>query len=158
MHGSLAEGLINAVATQEPSLVLMTQHHASSAPALGTAGEAVAASSPVPVAIVIGEASAIEAVQLVEPHARDDHGDAAATGLAEELAARIGGKNLVRYEATEVPSASDLRPGQLRIAAVNSWEMLATSDPPHGAALVLVLEPALPASTAAAADAELRLR
>ena len=127
-------------------------------PALGTAAEAVAASIPSPVAIVIGDASAIEEVQLVEPHARDDHRRPAATGLAEELASRIGGKNLVRYEASEFLPASDLRPGQLRIAAVNSWEMLATSDPPHGAALVLVLEPALPASTAAAADAELRLR
>jgi hypothetical protein len=132
--------------------------HASAAPALGTAGEAVAASSPVPVAIVIGDASAIGEVQLVEPHARDDHRDAAALGLAEELALRIGGKTLVRYQASEFPSASDLRPGQLRVAAVSSWEVLAASDPSTGAALVLVLEPAVPASTAAVADAGLRLR
>ncbi len=130
VHGSLAEGVINTVAAHQPSLVLMTQRHASAAPALGTAAEAVAASIPSPVAIVIGDASAIGEVQLVEPHSPDDHHDQAAIGLAEELASRIGGKNLVRCPASELLSASDLRPGQLRIAAVSSWERPRASDRP----------------------------
>ena len=89
----------------------MTQRHASAAPALGTAAEAVAASIRSPAAIVISDPSAIGEVQLVERYSPDDRHDHGAIGLAEELASRIGGKNLVRCPASEVLPASDLRPG-----------------------------------------------
>jgi Kef-type K+ transport system membrane component KefB len=157
VHGSLEEGVINTVAVHHPSLVLITQQSASAAPALGTAGEAVAATIPSPVAIVIGDVQAIASVQLVETHSDGHHTDQESIGLAEELATRIGGKKLIRSRSSQLPSAEELQAGQVCIAAVTSWEMLAASDPPEGAALMFVLEPALSASAAGAADAELRL-
>ena len=158
VHGSLAEGVVNAVAAHHPSLVLVTQRSAAAAPAFGTAGEAVAATIPSPVAIVIGEATKIGEVRLVETHSSADHPHNGAIGLAEELASRIAGKNLVRQQASELPSTGDLRPEQVCIAAVSSWEMLAASDPPEGAALIFVLQPAGDPSTSTPADAELRIR
>jgi hypothetical protein len=150
--------VINIVASHHPSLVLITQRSAAAAPALGTAGEAVAATIPSPVAIVIGEAPTIAEVQLVETHSAEEHRDQQSLGLAEELAFRIGGKKLIRDRSSGLPSTDELRAGQICVAAVTSWEMLAASDPPRGAALIFVLEPAIPVSTVGAADAELRVR
>ena len=158
VHGSLEEGVINTVATHHPSFVIITQRSASAAPALGTAGEALAATLPSPVAIVVGEVATITEVQLVETRAAEDPREPKSVGLAEDLASRIGGKKLIRNRLSEFASNGELRPGQIRIAAATSWEMLAASDPPAGAALMFVLEPAITADAAGAADAELRLR
>jgi Kef-type K+ transport system membrane component KefB len=158
VHGSLEEGVINIVATHHPSLVLITQRSASAAPALGTAGEAVAATSSSPVAIVIGDAAMIAEVQLVETHSSEAHREDDAMGLAHELASRIGGKKMVHRRSSELPATDDLRSGQICVAAVTSWEMLAASEPPDGAALIFVIKPALPVGTVNAADAHLRVR
>jgi hypothetical protein len=96
VNSSLPEGVINIVAVHQPSLVLVTQRHASTGLMLGSSGEAVAA--------------------------------------------RIGRKHVTRRESAELPSASELRPGQLCIAPATSRELLAASDPPAGAALVFVVD------------------
>ena len=137
---SLAEGIVNVVAVQEPSLVLVGQRSLAVPPALGSSGEAVAASISAPVAIVVGNAARIDEVVLVETdRARERRGDGA-VGVAEELASRIGGKRVTLREAAESSSFGRLAPGQVCIAPANSWELLAASDPPDGATLVMVLD------------------
>jgi hypothetical protein len=141
---SLAEGIINVVAEQEPSLVLVGQRSASAHPALGGSGEAVAASVTVPVAILIGHAERIGEVLLMDG-AAEGSGDGSPSGaavLAGELADRIGGKAVTHRVGGEGTSLGNLRAGQLCIAAVDSWEVMAAQDPPSGAALIMVLEPA----------------
>jgi hypothetical protein len=147
IHSSFAEGIVNAVAHREHSFVLVGQRSATATPALGGPGEAVAASIASPVAVVIGEVQKIREVVLVED---DPAGDGARNGaavVAAELAARIGGKSVTRRPAGEATPFSDLTPGQLCIAPTRSWQALAASDPPDGAAVVMVLDPPLPVST-----------
>lgn len=155
VHGSLVEGVINTVAAHQPSLVLIGQRSASSALALGGAGEAVAAAVASPVAIVVGDATTIAGVELIETESPEVHHDRVASRLAEELALRIGGKDFVRHRVAELPSNSRLRPGQVSIAAVTSGEMLVASDPPEGAAVIFVLKSG--SGRPATAAAELRL-
>ena len=145
VHTSLAEGIINIAAVQRPSLVLVGQRTASAHLALGSAGEAVAASITSPVAIVVGDAKRIVEVVLIESERPAGPGRDSAVALAAELAARVGGKSVtVRpagQAAGQAQSFSDLAPGQLWIAPANSWQVLAAPDPPPGAALMMVLEP-----------------
>ena len=56
VHTSLADGIINIVAVQEPSLVLVGRRSASVPLALGSSGEAIAASITTPVATRAGNA------------------------------------------------------------------------------------------------------
>ncbi len=141
VHGSFAEGVVNAVTEQEPSFVLVGQSSASATPALGGPGEAVAASIAQPVAIVIGEAARIREVVLVETQQAADRQSNGAVAIAAELAARIGGRHVRVRPAGDSPFFSDLRPGQLCIAPTNSWQALAASDPPNGAAVLMVHDP-----------------
>ena len=139
---SFVDGVINVVAAQEPSFVLIGQRRASTGPAFGTSGEAVAASITAPVAIVIGDATAIgEVVLFATEHAPDDERHGASAGFAAELATRIAGNAVAFPDGTDSPPASDLAPGQLGIAQAASWDVLAALDPPAGSALLLVLEP-----------------
>ena len=150
LHGSFAEGIINAVAEHQPSLVLVAQQSASASPALGSSGEAVAASIDPPVAVVIGELERIRQVVLSDRESRDDsqRGDRPpsdsqpndAVTIATELARRIGGKNITIRPTRNPTSFDDLVPGQLCIAPTNSWQALAASDPPKGAALLMTIE------------------
>ena len=150
---SLAEGVINAAAVQEPSFVLIGQRRVAAASALSSPGEAVAAYSTSPVAIVIGDATGIREVVLIETErSRDAQSDDTAVGLAAELASRIGRRRVSVRKANELPNTGELSRGQLAIAPATSWEILAASDPPTGAALLLVLEPRLPFDEAGAAE------
>ncbi len=135
---SFADGIVNVVATEEPSLVVVCQRTVAGASALGGPGEAVASAISAPVAIVVGEMERIAQAVLVGAARADDeqHGAAA---LAAELAGRIAGKNVERRSG-ESASFGDLRPGQLCIAPAHSWQMLAASDPPEGTGLMMVLE------------------
>jgi Kef-type K+ transport system membrane component KefB len=135
---SFAEGIVNAVITQEPSLVLVCQRRVAGASAVGGPGEAVAAATSAPVAIVVGQTDRIAEVLLIDAERPSDEQPQIA-GLAAELAARIAGKN-VEHRSDESKSFGDLRPGQLCIAPAHSWQVLAASDPPEGAALMMVLE------------------
>lgn len=142
VDSSFAEGVVNAAAQLEPSFVIVGQRSGSD-PAFGGPGESVAASIPSPVAIMIGEAAKIREVLLVAAQRSSDGEPYDSVRISAELAARVGGKNV-----TVVPagSAADLTPGQLCIAPVSSWEALAGSDPPSGAAMLVVLEPPVPPS------------
>jgi Kef-type K+ transport system membrane component KefB len=145
VHPSLAEGIINVVAEHEPSLVLVGQRTASAHPALGGVGEAIAASVPIPVAILIGKADRIGEVVLVDAdpaRGGDQNGNpGSAAAVAAVLAARIGGKNVKHRELSDKSALGDLRVGQLCIAPVDSWQVMAAADPPDGAALLMVLQP-----------------
>jgi Kef-type K+ transport system membrane component KefB len=143
VNTSFAEGVVNAVTEQEPSLVLVGQRSASETPALGGPGETIAASIPTPVAIVIGEATKIRDVILVEPLGPARQPPTAA-GIAAQLASRIGGRNVTTRPAGNSPFFSDLTPGQLCIAPTNSWQAFAASDPPEGAAVLMVPDPPRP--------------
>ena len=144
LHGSFAEGIVNAVAEQEPSLVLVGQRRASTAPALGGPGEAVAASIASPVAIVIGDIEKIRDVVLLNGQPSDDGPAYGAVEIAAELATRIGGKNIKVHPAGDPTLFDNLAPGQLAIAPTSSWQALAAADPPAGAALIMVLDPPQP--------------
>ena len=140
VHRGLAEGVVLAVAAQDPSLVIVGQRQAAD-PALGSAGEAVAASVTAPVAIVIGEADRVGEVLLIEtPSASDGRGDESAR-LAAELARRLGGNAVKRVPAAEFPAPEELAPGQVCVAASSSEQVLAASDPAPGAVLVIALAP-----------------
>jgi hypothetical protein len=148
VHTALAEGILNAALAEQASLVLIGQHSAEAASALGTSGEAVAAATPVPVAILLGDLKSIGEVQLIrteEPH--PGHPASNASRLAAELAARIGGPNVRAREPDGPAWAGELRPGQLCIAPATSWQLLASSDPPPGTAIVIVLESGAPWQT-----------
>ncbi len=141
VHTTLAEGIINVAAAERPSLILVGQRHASAHPALGGAGEAVAASITAPVAIVIGDAARIGEVVLVQADRPDQARGDGAAGLAAELAARIGGKGVIKHEAGAVQTFTEVAAGQLWIAPADSGQVLAAADPPSGSALMMVLEP-----------------
>jgi hypothetical protein len=149
VHGSFAEGIINAVAEHEPSFVLVAQRRASPSPAVGSAGEAVAASIDAPVAVVIGEVDRIREVLLIdgasggEPQ-RDESQPKTGVTMVTELARRIGGKNVTVRATGDSTSFADLTPGQLCIAPTSSWQALLASDPPEGAALLMTVEPPTP--------------
>jgi Kef-type K+ transport system membrane component KefB len=141
VDASLAEGIINVAAEQEPSFVLVGQRSASAHPALGGSGEAVAAAITTPVAILIGEAARIREVVLIDRGGEGVTNGKGPAGLAAELAARIGGKSVTVRSSGDTQSFQGLAPGQLWIAAADSGEVLAAADPPEGAVLMLVLDP-----------------
>ena len=146
VHGSFAEGIVNAVAEHEPSFVLVAQRRASANPAIGNAGEAVAASIDAPVGVVIGEVERLREVVLIDRawhggvQRADGHADNEVT-VATELARRIGGRNVTIRPGGDSESFGDVAPGQLWIAPTNSWQALLASDPPEGAALLMTVEP-----------------
>jgi Kef-type K+ transport system membrane component KefB len=144
VHGTFAEGIVNAVAEHEPSFVLIGQRRASVAPVLGSPAEAVAASIASPVAIVIGESERIHGVILLDGQPPRDGSQSGAAGLAAELATRIGGKSLMTSPSGDPGSVSKIARGQLAIAPSTSLQALADIDPPEGAAFVMVLNPPQP--------------
>jgi Kef-type K+ transport system membrane component KefB len=144
VRGSFAEGIVNAVAEHEPSFVLVGQRSATTTPAVGGPGEAVAASIASPVAIIVGEIEKINDVVLLDGHPPADGRPYGAAEIARELAARIGGKHVTTRTAGDSLPVGDLASGQLMIAPTASWQALAASDPPAGAAIVMVLEPPQP--------------
>jgi Kef-type K+ transport system membrane component KefB len=126
VHESLPEGIVNAAAAERASLILVGQHP-EAASAFGSAGETVAAATPAPVAILIGDAEHVSRVRLAAD------GDSAASQLAAELAGRLGADGGV--------AAAEPGPGELCVMPVESWKLLA--DPPEptaGAAVLIVLE------------------
>lgn len=137
---SLVDGIVNAVAAHEPSLVVVAQRSASTHLAFGGSGEAVATAITSPVAILVGQAARIGEVVLIEVGGGNAEPRHAAPGLAAELAARIGGKNLTVRQAGDRSSLGELAAGKLYIAAADSWQVLAASEPPPGAGLMLVLD------------------
>jgi Kef-type K+ transport system membrane component KefB len=141
VHTSLAEGIINVAAAQRPSFILVGQRHASAHPALGGAGESVAASITSPVAIVIGEAARIGEVVLIETGRPGEPEGNGAVKLAAELATRIGGRSVTVRGTSPAHPFSDVSPGQLWIVPADSSLVLAAADPPEGAVLMMVLDP-----------------
>jgi len=140
VDSSFADGVVNAAARLEPSFVIVGQRSATD-PAFGGPGESAAASIPSPVAIMSGGAAKIREVLLIHAQESSNGEPYDSVGISAELAARVGGKNVTIVSAG---SAADLTPGQLCIAPVPSLDALAGSDPPSGAALLVVLEPPEP--------------
>jgi Na+:H+ antiporter len=126
VHESLPEGVVNAAAAEDASLVLVGQQPAA-ASAFGTAGETVATAIPAPVAILIGDATRVARVRL------SADGDSTAAKLAAELAARLG--------ADGDAEIGQLGRGEICVMPAASWEMLADPpEPPPGAAVLVVPE------------------
>ena len=148
VHSALAEGILNEALAEQASLVLIGQRSADAASALGTSAEAVAAATPVPVAILMGDLQNIKEVELIRTEgAHPGPAAANAARLAAEIAARVGGPNVLARDADGPAWAADLRPGQLCIAPAASWQLLASSDPPPGSAIVITLESGAPWQT-----------
>jgi Kef-type K+ transport system membrane component KefB len=146
VHSSLAEGILHAALAEQASLVLIGQRSAEAASALGTYAEAVAAATPVPVAILMGDLKSIREVQLI---GTDRPGPAAsgAARLAAEIAERVGGPSVRAHKPDGPAWAAHLRPGQLCVAPAASWQLLASSDPAPGSAIVITLESGAPWQT-----------
>ncbi|HET7052572.1 MAG TPA: cation:proton antiporter [Solirubrobacterales bacterium] len=126
VHDSLPEGIVNAASADRASLVLVGQRP-SAASAFGTAGEAVAAATPAPVAILIGEAARVRRVRFTP------NGNSSASQLAAKLAARLG--------ADGDTAVDRLAPDELCVMPASSWELLADPpEPPAGAAVLIVPE------------------
>ncbi len=141
VHSALAEGILNEALAEQASLVLIGQRSAEAASALGTSAEAVAAATPIPVAILMGDLSNIKEVQLIRTDdGRRGPAAASAARLAGEIAARVGGSSVVARTPDGPGWAAHLRPGQLCVAPATSWQLLAASEPPNGAAIVVTLE------------------
>jgi Kef-type K+ transport system membrane component KefB len=144
VHTALAEGIVNVVAAQHPSFVLVGQRSASAHLVLGGPGEAVAASVVTPVAILVGDATRISEVVLVEADPKPDVRANGARALASELASRIGGKRVALRRAASAHDFSEAAPGQLWIAPHDAWQALSAADPPDGAAVMMVFNPGAP--------------
>jgi hypothetical protein len=145
VHNALAEGILNAALAEGASLVLIGQRSAEAASALGTSAEAVAAATPVPVAILLGDLEDIKEVQLIRTDGtRQGPAAANAARLAAEIAARVGGPNVPARKPDGPAWAAHLRPGQLCIAPAASWQLMAASEPPPGSAIVVALESGAP--------------
>jgi Na+:H+ antiporter len=126
VHESLPEGIVNAAAAERASLVLVGQHP-EAASAFGGAGETIAAATPAPVAILIGDAGNVSRVCF------NPGGDTTASKLAAELADRLGANGVTKVEK--------LGPGDLCVMPVASWQLLANPpEPPPGAAVLVVPE------------------
>ncbi len=145
VHSALAEGILHEALAEQASLVLIGQRSPEAASALGTSAEAVAAATPVPVAIVMGDLKGIREVNLIET-GESQPGRAAsnAARLAAEIARRIGGPTVRALKPDSPAWAAHLRPGQLCVAPAASWQLLASSEPPPGSAIVIVLESGAP--------------
>jgi Sodium/hydrogen exchanger family len=143
VHTALEEGIINTVAAHHPSFVLVGQRRSSAHPVLGGAGEAVAASISAPVAILVGEASRLSEVILIETESGPDSPPNGASALAVELATRIGGKTVIRHPASSALRRAEVASGQLWIAPADTWPVLAATDPPSGGALMVVFHSAV---------------
>jgi Kef-type K+ transport system membrane component KefB len=141
VHTSLAEGVIDAAAAEQPSLVLVGQRSAAAHPTLGGPGEAVAAAISAPVAILLGDVERIEEVVLVRRDHAPDSNDGQVAAIAAELARRVGGRGITVYQLDSSRSRPDVAPGQLWIASADSGQLNAAPEPPAGAAMLLVLQP-----------------
>jgi len=145
VHSSIAEGVLNAAVAENASLVLVGQRSARAASALGTSAEAVAAATPVPVAIILGSVDSIADVELIREDRATDQSDAPQDGLpdaarlASEIARRLAGTRVQTRDPGEAGWSAKLSPGQLSVTPTTSWELLAFSDPPPDTAVVVVL-------------------
>jgi hypothetical protein len=145
VHTALAEGILHAALSEQASLVLIGQRSPEAASALGTSAEAVAAATPVPVAILLGDLKGIREVQLIETEeARPARAASNAARLATEIARRIGGPNLRARKPDDPAWAANLLPGQLCVAPATSWQLLASAAPPPGSAIMITLESGAP--------------
>ena len=140
VHTTFVDGIINDVAAQRPSFVLVGQRSRSAHLVLGGAGEAVAASITTPVAVVTGDVTRPTKVVLVEPEPSADPVPGSAAALASDLALRIGAKDLERRKTASTRDLSEAVPGQLWITHSETWsEVVAGDDLPRGTALMTVL-------------------
>jgi Kef-type K+ transport system membrane component KefB len=138
VHDSLAESVVNVATEAGASLVIVGRPTTPGPSAFGSEGEAIAAALAAPVAILVGEASAIREVEVVREPERIAGGTFDADGLAIDLARRIGGAG-VEVRDLDPEALRELRPGQLRLLPATSWQLLAgAADPPDGA-VVLIL-------------------
>jgi hypothetical protein len=145
VHTGLADGILNAAVAEQASFVLISQRSAKAASALGTAAEAVAAASPIPVAILLGHASQITDVELVEPDA-SQIGIAGADALrvASQCAARLAGSGLRTRRVADGGWQAESRDGRLYVVPATAWQLLASAEPAPGTAIVIVLESGAP--------------
>jgi hypothetical protein len=141
MNRSFRDGMTNAVAEQEPSLVLLGQQHPGpELPEDAGAGETLALSIEEPVALLIGEASRIREVVLVEPPARELLDGNEASRIARELAARVGGKSVVVMQEDARTAFENLGSGQLAVMAGRASALAAADNSPTDAAAVVVID------------------
>lgn len=140
VHSSFAEGIVNAAVEHEPSFVLVGQSRVPWVPNLDTPAEVVAESISDPVALFIGAVEKIRGVVLAEPPAIGDAPLSVAARIANEVAARLGGRNITVLHQDPSTAFADLAPGQIGVAAIDSAEALGAADPPAGAGIVIVLQ------------------
>jgi Kef-type K+ transport system membrane component KefB len=140
VHSSFAEGIVNAAAEHEPSLVLVGQSRVPWVSTLDSPAQAVAASISDPVALFIGDVEKIRGVVLAEPRATGDAPSGEAARIANEVAARLGGRNVTVVHQDPRAAFADLVPGQVGVAAIDSSKTLGAVDPPVGAGVVIVLQ------------------
>jgi hypothetical protein len=97
------------------------------------------------VALLLGEAPGVGDVSLIGVSANEiEDPQSDATRLALELTRRLGGSRVPAGAADGAGAPAEPRPGQLRVVPASAWEPMAASDPPPGAATVVVLEPGMP--------------
>ena len=149
VHGGLADAVVHAAIEAEASLVLAGESTSGGPSAFGTWGESVASAAPAPAVILRGRMERIDDVHLIRSDPNESPG-ASATLLAAELALRIGGASVEVRERRDAEAIRELKPGELVIVPVASWELLAALPaPPEGAGLLLVPEPAIAFAAAA---------
>ncbi|MFT3863071.1 MAG: cation:proton antiporter [Solirubrobacterales bacterium] len=138
VHDSLPESVVNLATESHASLVVLGQSRAPGASAFATTGEAVAAALAAPVALLIGETATIREVDVVREGAVAAGGPFDADGVAVDIARRVGG-TAVEIGDLDPEVVNVLRPGQLRVMPMNSWQLLAGApEPPAGAAILLL--------------------
>jgi Kef-type K+ transport system membrane component KefB len=145
VHTGLAEGILNIAVAEQASFVLIGQPPPNPFSALGTTAEAVAAASPIPVAILMGNAAEITDVHLIEPDGSNlDVAGADTLRVANEFAVRLGGSKLRTLRTGDGGWRLEPRDGQLYVVPGRAWPLLASADPSPGTAIVVVLESGAP--------------
>ncbi len=139
VHSSFAEGIVNAAVEHEPSFVLVGQSPTPRVSAIDSPAQAIAASISDPVALLVGEVEKIRGVVLAAPGANGDAPPSGAARIANEVAVRLGGKNVTIVHLDPLVAFANLAPGQIGVAAIDSSKTVGTMDPPAGAGFVLVL-------------------
>ena len=140
VHSSFADGIVNAAIEHEPSFVLVGQSLDSGISIRGNPAETVAGLISDPVAIFIGEVEKIRGVVLANPRADGDVPPSNADRIANEVASRLGGRNVTVLQQDPRTAFADLAPGQVGIAAIDSAEDIGSLDLPAGAGIVFVLQ------------------
>ena len=142
LHRSYTEGILNAAAELEPSIILVGESGPLDARSTAADGRTLAASSMTPIALILGRAPLIKDVILITGGVAGDGAPGEVAELAAQIAARVGGRRLRRCEPSQAPSETELEPGTVIVIPEELWPLDGSRTfRADGVVVILVFEP-----------------